>query len=66
MKCLLCGNDIGRTIINETMTLKINEDGSITDNKLSAVLKKSSQKITDEKGIISLQLKSALKDNALQ
>ena len=66
MKYLLCGNDVGRTIINETTTLKINEDGSITDSKLSAVLKKSSQKITDEKGIISLQLKNALNEKALQ
>ena len=32
-------NDIGRTIINDTMTLKINEDSSITDSKLSVVLK---------------------------
>ena len=66
MKYLLCGNDVGRTIINETTTLKINGDGSITDSKLSAVLKKSSQKITDEKGIISLQLKNALNEKALR
>lgn len=66
MKWLLCGNDVGRTIINETMTLKIDNDGSITDNTLSAVLKKSSQKITDEKGVISTQLKNALNEKALQ
>lgn len=63
---LLCANDIGRTITNDTMTLKINSDNSITDSKLNAVLKKSSQKIENRTDVISTELKNALNNNSLQ
>lgn len=63
---LLCANDLGRTITNDTMTLKINSDNSITDNKLNAVLKKSSQKIENKTNVISTELKNALNNNSLQ
>ena len=59
------GNDIGRTIINDTMTMKINDDNSITDSKLKAELKKSSQRNEDQKGIISTEIKEAIKNKAL-
>lgn len=48
------------------MTLKINNDNSITDNKLSAVLKKSSQTNENKKGIISTEIKNALNNKSLQ
>ena len=63
---LLCGNDIGRTITSDTKTLKMNSDNSITDSKLNAVLKKSSQQIENKTDVISTQLKNALKNNSLQ
>lgn len=63
---LLCANDIGRTITSDTMTLKISSDNSITDSKLNAILKKSSQKIENKTDVISTELKNALKNNSLQ
>lgn len=63
---LLCANDIGRTITSDTMILKINSDYSITDSKLDAVLKKSSQKIENKTDVISTELKNALNNNSLQ
>lgn len=63
---LLCANDIGRTITSDTMTLKINSDNSITDNKINAVLKKSSQKIENKNDVISTELKNALNNNSLR
>lgn len=63
---LLRANDIGRTITSDTMTLKINSDYSITDSKLDAVLKKSSQKIENKTDVISTELKNALNNNSLQ
>ena len=48
------------------MTLKINSDNSVTDNNLSAVLKKTSQKIENKTGIISTELKNALNNKSLQ
>lgn len=63
---LLCANDIGRTITSDTMTLKINSNYSITDSKLNAILKKSSQKIENKTDIISTELKNALNNNSLQ
>ena len=63
---LLCANDIVRTITNDTMTLQRNSDNSITDSKLIAVLKKSSQKIENRTDVISMELKNALNNNSLQ
>lgn len=63
---LLCANDIGRTITSDTMTLKINSDNSITDSKLNAILKKTSQKIENKTDVISTELKNALKNNSLR
>lgn len=62
---LKCANDIGRSITSDTMTLKINKDNSITDNKLNAVLKKTSQKIESKTNCISEELKNALNNNSL-
>lgn len=63
---LLCGNDIGRTITSDTITLKINTDNSITDTKLNSVLKKSSQVIENKTDVISTELKNALNNNSLR
>lgn len=63
---LACGNDIGRTITSDTITLKINSDNSITDSKLNATLTKSSQKIDNNTDIISTELKNALNNKSLQ
>lgn len=63
---LACGNDIGRTITSDTITLKINSDNSITDSKLNATLTKSSQKIDNKTDIISTELKNALNNKSLQ
>ena len=63
---ILCANDIGRTITSDTMTLKINSNNSITDSKLNAVLKKSSQKIENKADVISTELKNALNNNSLR
>ena len=63
---LACGNDIGRTITSNTITLQINKDNSITDSKLNTTLKKSSQKIENKTDIISTELKRALSNNSLQ
>lgn len=63
---LLCANDIGRTITSDTETIKINSDNSITDSKLNAVLKKSSQKIENKTDVISKELKNALNNNSLR
>lgn len=63
---LLCANDIGRTITSDTITLKINDDNSITDSNLNAVLKKSSDKIENKTDVISVELKEALNNNSLQ
>ena len=60
-----CANDIGRTIISDSITIKINSDKSLTDSKLSAILKKSSDGFENETNIISRQLKSALEMNVL-
>lgn len=60
-----CANDIGRTIISESMTMKINEDKSFTDSKLNATLKKSSDKFENQTNIISRVLKAALEMNVL-
>jgi len=61
-----CGNDIGRTLTSGTITLKINNDNSITDNELSAILKKSSDKIEKDHDIINTELKNALNNNSLR
>lgn len=61
-----CGNDIGRTITSNTMTLQINSDNSITDSKLNATLKKLSQKMENKTDIISSELKNALNNNSLE
>lgn len=58
-------NDIGRTIVSETITLKINNDNTIKDDELKAILKKSSDKI-EEYDIISSELKTALNNNSLR
>ncbi len=63
---LLRGNDIGRTITNDTITLKINDDKTITDSKLDAVLEKSIDKIENKIDIISTELKAALDNQSLQ
>lgn len=63
---LACGNDIGRTITSDTITLKINSDNSLTDSKLNATLTKSSQKIDNKTDIISTELKNALNNKSLQ
>ena len=60
-----CANDIGRTIISDSITIKINSDKSLTDSKLSATLQKSSDGFENETNIISRQLKSALEMNVL-
>lgn len=61
-----CANDIGRTITNNEITLKINSDNTITDSKLNAVLKKSSEKIENKTDIISTELKNALNNKSLR
>ena len=60
-----CANDIGRTIISNKVTLKINSDKSLTDNKLDAKLQKSTDSFENQKDIISTQLKSALEMKVL-
>ena len=60
-----CANDIGRTITSNTITLKINNDKSITDNELNAVLKKSNSNVENENNIISTELKNALNNKSL-
>ncbi|MBR3673442.1 MAG: hypothetical protein IKN65_03995 [Clostridia bacterium] len=60
-----CANDIGRTIISDSLTIKINSDKSLTDGKLSATLQKSSEGFENETNIISTQLKGALEMKVL-
>ena len=60
-----CANDIGRTIISDSITIKINSDKSLTDGKLGATLQKSSEGFENETNIISRQLKSALEMKVL-
>lgn len=59
-----CGNDIGRSIVSKTVTLKINHNNTIQDNELKVTLKKSSDKI-EESDVISSELKNGLDNNSL-
>ena len=61
-----CANDIGRTITNNTISLKINKDNTITDSKLKAVLKRTSDQMEEKSNVISTELKNALNNNSLQ
>ena len=61
---LRLGNDPGVHIENDTIELKINDDNSITDNKLNTVLKKSSDIVQYEVDICTT-LKSALDNGFL-
>lgn len=65
-KVVACANDIGRGIVSGTITFKINNDNSITDSEINAVLKKSSEKIEEKSDMISTELKNALNNNSLQ
>lgn len=60
-----CGNDIGRGVVSETVTLKINNDNTIKDSELKVTLKKSSDKI-EEYDVISTELKNGLNNNSLR
>lgn len=60
-----CANDIGRTIVSDSLTIKINSDKSLLDGKLGATLKKSSEGFENDTNIISRQLKSALEMKVL-
>ena len=61
---LRCANDPGRTIASDTITLKINDDNSISDSKLNTVLKKSSNTVQTEYDICN-ELKTSLDSNLL-
>ena len=61
-----CGNDIGRRITSNTIKIQMNKDNSITDSKLNATLKKSTQKIENKTDLISTELKNALNNKSLE
>ena len=63
---LIRSNDIGRTITNDTITLKIDNAKSLKDSKLNTVLKKSSEKLENKNDIISWDLKNAVEGHALE
>ena len=63
---LICANDVGRTITNNILTFKLDNNNSILDSNLNTVLTKSSQKIENKNNIISEDLKTAINNNALQ
>ena len=58
-----CANDPGRTISSDIIKLKLNEDGTITDNELNTILKKKSNDV--EEINICNTLKNSLKNNFL-
>lgn len=60
-----CANDPGRTIINETTTLKRNSDESFTDSKLNVTLKRTTDGFENKNNIISTELKNALDNHFL-
>ena len=60
-----CANDIGRTVISDSVTIKINDDKSLTDSELDTTLKKSSDDFEKETNIISTELKAALNMDVL-
>lgn len=62
---LACANDIGRKITSDTITLKINNDNTITDNTLNVTLKKASIIDENDYDLITTELKNALNNNSL-
>ncbi|MCR5146323.1 MAG: hypothetical protein K6B70_03120 [Clostridia bacterium] len=60
-----CANDPGRSIIDGTKTMKINDDKSFADSKLNATLTKSSDKFENQTSIMSKELKTALDNKFL-